>query len=799
VRGLAILLAVAAIAALLAWRGVRGIERAGRDAAVADGPGGTPPSPPPEPASGAEVKRLASDGRIRDREGTPIAHASVVAVDGPETTTDREGRFALEVDASGPWLLVARARGYAPCLDTIHAPERNMALVLVRGRRRHNVVVDDAGRAVPDASIGLVHTHRTGPVVPVARTDDDGRFALRARGSDRLVVRADGFATRCVRSGIRRIVLSPGTHVGGAVVDTAGEPAAGARVTIAPDDLPPQRTRSGADGRFLFTMIPPDHGFGDTRLSVAAPGYAEERLTAVPGDTGLSVVLRRTASLGGIVVRADGSPAAHFMVYMELAHPERDRHAATGTDGRFRAAGLRPGRWRVEAHSGTEPYRSVRADVEIGEGAAHELRLELNEPATSYVTLRVVDGTGRPRAQVGTVCRHEGRNRSRTRATGDDGRSRHALPLPPGTRVEVRFRSGNPRVTHHARATTTARPDEREIEVVMPARARVEIAVTDEDGRPAHGAKATIGNLATPAKTANTWLVDPGRPFVVEVEAEGRARIRERFEAPGPGAHRIEIPLPGKTIVTGRVVAPDGAPTPAGIRGYFETDGLGHWFTAHTGEDGRFALPALPPGRVRLHFGRPATRVEASATLDLAAGETRDLGDVRLSGMRTLHGRVLDGSGRPLPGARIQCHADWRGWHHATADRERRYDIRVPLYEGTFLVVARPRYGAKVIPFADGAPGPRLDVRLPPEGRVIARAGEPVERIDFDTALDVASGVRWKIRHQAIERGPARVVVGSLPPGRARLRFRLHGPGRAREIEREVDVPAGGTVEIDLD
>lgn len=232
---------------------------------------------------------------------------------------------------------------------------RPAATGMIAGR-----VVDFQGRPVAGAEVwGVVHREKVGTTT----TGADGGFRLGPLKEDRPVdvwaeapdlarQRAEG---RHVFAGsdhdIGTLTLLPGTRLRGRVVDSKGQPIAGARIqiqdyrhvlghTISSDQTEWSIT-GGAEGRFVTPPLPA----GDVFLHFASPGkvrtFVERR--AEPGvekvDMG-DVVLADEVPIRGIVVDQDGKPAPGVDV---IADYDYESAAKTDAAGRFDVHGAGQG------------------------------------------------------------------------------------------------------------------------------------------------------------------------------------------------------------------------------------------------------------------------------------------------------------------------------------------------------------------------------------------------------------------------------------------------------------------------
>lgn len=390
-------------------------------------------------------------GRVlRRADGSPVADAEVAlprkpdhlgsSTRGERVSTDGAGRFRFEdVQPGNYWLQVepvhdASAGWLAIELHPGEVVEREVLVdagVALRGR------VTDALTHLPiaGAEIGQGWTFEK-----TVTTDAGGEYVFEGFPLDGyfdIGVRAPGYgrAERTVREDTQAafperldVELQPARRVRGRIVDTAGQPVAGA-YAAAPayeyGDGTAQRidfpgTRTGADGRFELADVRPDIPHA---LYARKPGYATivhefptdelERAIVELGD----VRLPPAATLRGVVVDDEGKPLADQFVSLRGANASRgqwnparitmldsylaEREARTDDLGRFSFGDLAAGSYTVEA--GAEGARAkAQLPVDIAEGATvADLRLVLaaglaiagrclgpdGEPVAGYVSV----------------------------------------------------------------------------------------------------------------------------------------------------------------------------------------------------------------------------------------------------------------------------------------------------------------------------------------------------------------------------------------------------------------------------
>ncbi len=146
-----------------------------------------------------------------------------------------------------------------------------------------------------------------------------------------------------------------------------------------------------------------------------------------------------------------------------------------------------------------------------------------------------------------------------------------------------------------------------------------------------------------------------GAPLAGSAEERVAGAGRERAVVVAPLASDDALP-PG---LRGRVLQ-DGVPVPSCVVEVcrsFDPGGPPPLAVATAAADGRFVVGGLPPGLVVLQFSsaslpRPALRADIQVPADRFA----ELGDIDLPQPARLHGRVVDGGGRPVAGVRVFHH-----------------------------------------------------------------------------------------------------------------------------------------------
>ncbi len=173
----------------------------------------------------------------------------------------------------------------------------------------------------------------------------------------------------------------PRGAIGGVVVSAqSGEPLGGATITLsqtAQGRLSTQSVKAAPDGAFLFPQLAP----GVYGISAKKAGYRPRALTGGvilsenQGRTGLEIKLDREPSISGRVEDGDRQPVIGATVTAYALRWVKGRRIAmhgpsvTADDrGRYRLAGLPPGRYVIGASLVPAPDEQASGDLDLGTG-----------------------------------------------------------------------------------------------------------------------------------------------------------------------------------------------------------------------------------------------------------------------------------------------------------------------------------------------------------------------------------------------------------------------------------------------
>jgi 5-hydroxyisourate hydrolase-like protein (transthyretin family) len=622
------------------------------------------------------VLTLAATRRLRGRvvlEGTtdsagPGIEVEVEAVSGPwsggsagSATTDEDGAFEV-ADLDGKrFLITARGRGLTTADRVpVTLPDEGEAtevLVPVRPGATLTVTVLDKAtrRPLADASVWI---SRPGGATGVEETTTgaDGRVPLRglAPGEWTLSVTHEGHATTTrkvlVRSGDPApmvVELAPGGRVRLRVVDAGGAPAAGQRILLM------------VGGQFDAGAMGVTDDDGRCEIGpLSAATYAVQGIFETGAGQSLTPLGQVEVAEGAIVeleLRAGGKarlrgqvlrgarPLASAPVMVTAPSGDfLDGYGWSTTDGagRFEVE-LSPGQHRVWT-AGAEPRL-----VDLAPGASVEVTLEVR---AGTVAGRVLGRDGKPVEGVRVLLRRTDGEVDALTELADLQALWTDQPSDALGRYELdRVRPGRYRLVASAPGVGAVVGDELTIgeddarlglDLVLSPGARLEVALTREDGTPAAGALVMLyhhglrlpdgllsawGGAARTADARGRVVIEDALPGDYAVaggsELSGVA-LAERVSCAAGGTTSVPLDLrsPGALVVAAApgtrvtVTLPGGAPAaPAlamvplavGPSGELTVPGLpaGHAFVVRgTTADGR----ALAPASVTLVTGAPS-------------------------------------------------------------------------------------------------------------------------------------------------------------------------------------------------
>ncbi len=470
-------------------------------------------------------------------------------------------------------------------------------------------------------------------------TERDGmaHFSALPRGEFRVLAEAEGRQRASTRltigdaPGLAKLVLRRAGKLAVQVVDEAEHAVVGAVVEVRTSDPLPFLGKSGEGGLIEFARLGP----GPWAVKASAPGFEPASRSGVAaGLLPQRMILRSLGALEVTVIGLDGNPVPEARVEVAGSGLWPARHAVTGPDGVVKIASLPAGAYDVAASLGEQVSpTSIGTPVRRGEPA--KLTLELGKGRK--ISVKVVDGEGDegksvPGAQL--VLAEDGLSSFPREALTDEQGQATIGPI--GARggvLGVRAEGFVPRAGVRVPAT-----QDGPVVVALVRGARLVGDVVDSHDYPVVG--ATIEVIGVDLQ---------GMPVD---ETPDRSGFRDAHFSWAMAAPVGLIPAGELGVMPGII-----PPIPRGrVAGGGSLTGLASAEPWVSGGDGRFRAGPVPPGRLRALVRHPGYVEGVSDAVTLApGGEGRVKVVLRAGG--TLDGRVVDVSGRPVVGARVEIAA----------------------------------------------------------------------------------------------------------------------------------------------
>ncbi|MEM8962768.1 MAG: carboxypeptidase-like regulatory domain-containing protein [Acidobacteriota bacterium] len=469
-------------------------------------------------------------------------------------------------------------------------------------------------------------------------------------------------------------------------------------------------TTTDAQGHFSITSV-------DVRIEAAAVGYFWDRMTLADDDSPIEIVLKPVLEGQGEVRRLDETPIANAVVDITLetddvvdtalgfaATPQRVR---TDDTGRFRVAGLAPGRISLDARAdGFADFHLAGIVIESPTSPGTiDLGVVLLDHGRTWRG-RLVDTDGHPLVDVP----------ARFRIANEETWQ----PITDGV-IELRDLSNQDVVSLAVDADgyrpktfpVTVREDDTMHDLVLSPGISVEGQVIDPTGVPVFATVEVLdgvidsGTFDTTIDGRFTLDTSPG-PVTLVAHSPGFGPSTPTTHWLDTSNQAIELELRPGCSVTGRVLDSKGARLPEAIVLLERTTGP---LTRHTTTDaeGNFRVDSWLEGETRIRvMHREAGMLERD--FDLEGSMLLEL--VYPSG-HTLEGSVVDARGKAVADARIQLSRDTER-RQTTTDASGQFR-----FEG--VAVGSHRLHAEAEGFAtsslttvrvDDHPPPRIDITL---------------------------------------------------------------------------------------
>ncbi|MFP2907756.1 carboxypeptidase regulatory-like domain-containing protein [Pyxidicoccus sp. 3LFB2] len=533
-------------------------------------------------------------GRVTDVEGQPLrdirlslalpsaAEASKRALPRENAWTDAEGRFVIDAEEAGDYLLRVTDAPYLDVSVPVRAPSGAVHLTLEAGASVEGTLADARGLRLEGFRVELQDPEGKEELSLGRRasTDTKGHFLLQGVAPGRYVLVASRNALSAARRAWREVELRAGTRtqvelrmepertLPGIVVDDAGQPLKDVHIRARPPqrDGPvwkqdwrhlghhgaPLGIKTGPDGRFVLEGLtePTYDVSASVRGYTFAPGRStgglgeqEQGLLRVGADTAqVRLVMARDAHLIGRVVGPEGAPIPRFDVN---GYPMEDASGAFSVPARdtgsqslvFRAEGLALRVLQLEPHTGPGDQDVGVVRMSRGRGLQGQVvDAVTGEPladASLDLVSRAMDGHGNPVSQA-------------SRSTDEDG----TFDWP---HLDLEAFTLTVSLEGYQAQRLTVGPEQETVTVRLDPGARVEVTVKDLKGRPRdatvefHGDDGTFASEVAVRGALVQRGLKPG-PYTVRLMPEDS--MDQRFPTFLP--QRVVVPATGRVQVSFR-------------------------------------------------------------------------------------------------------------------------------------------------------------------------------------------------------------------------------------------------------
>lgn len=708
------------------------------------------------------LERLALRGIVVDREGAPIAGATVALASPVRSVrSGDDGRFAFTELLPGRYIVEARqgSRIGGPIGVELTPGTRDVTVRLYQGMQLEvEVVAADTGRPVANAEVevALISMH----------------FGA---GRQRALTGTDGVAR-----------LEGLTHIGHQL-----------RVSAA----------GFADERGGPWPDMPEHAPGIRRMRVALHRAAVEIAGRLVDERGGPIeggeIEAVTYQLGDRA-RDDARTARTYGLADAHAALRSGLGTRTDAQGRFRF-GLEAGTWVLIANA-TSFHVTVSEPifVEAGKGSRRELTLVM----TTGRTVRgvVVDSNDLEVGAAHVEARWLEGTRVLTSTVADNGGGFELRGLPAAP-IELIARTGDARSRPFG--VDLAQGDIDGAVLVLDQSAAIDGRVVDERGA---GVPDAVVTYFEERHRTNTGLY----PDVTVADHEGRFRLTG--VAPGisyflsaarpqdgsfaqhaagitaRAGENVTITIPAGGAIVGRIV---GAADPRQLTVREQQSLTGARPTA----DGRFRLDRLPALRYQLRISGPGIADTYVHDVEVAGGRDTDIGDVVVKPGRRVAGIVVDAAGRPVDQAKVRIEVDDR---YAVVTRTIGHRFSVTVLSGVPLrISASHSQAGRSAVLAIGAAGATSALRLAmqPGGTIRGIAKEHGHAIADAPVMVWPAGPRpSEPSAMTITDDAGAFELPGIPAGRWLVELSV--PAFAKDnrvIQRGVEMVVGSTVEVEFD
>ncbi len=466
------------------------------------------------------------------------------------------------------------------------------------------------------------------------------------------------------------IPMTEGASVEVTVLDDTRKPIAGAEVR----DSPEVTASTNADGKATLRPLSP----GWVNVRATAQGYAPNSESLTLGSVGargqMTITLRKGFAVSGRVIDETGKPIANAKIGTDWGNwgfnALGDDKIVSGADGRFQIPALSAGSHVLTATDGEHaPAKSAPLTITDRPIASVEITMKAGGVVAGIVT----DPEGRP-APFATVriARNSGdanlewTGAARQATSNDKG----AFELRGLARVKQRARAESDTAASKLVDTDlTDKPEIRNLKLVLDVTGAISGIVVDEKGAPVTEVQvnafpdilggASRDGLALGGMASAT--TDGGGAFVIRGVPDNQyrlwaARTNNRMGGWGEdgtvaktGDRNVKIMLASPGQLVGKIVF-EGSLQPAKLA----TVRVGMRGSTPAAADGTFRITDVTPGTHDLRIVGPEFAELTKRDVKVEPGKPTDVGTLTVTRGRRLVGKVVDGAGKPIPGATVR-------------------------------------------------------------------------------------------------------------------------------------------------
>ncbi len=421
------------------------------------------------------------------------------------------------------------------------------------------------------------------------------------------------------RGRLPAVALGVAETVAGQVVDRDGAPVVGASIEAMPienlDEPEPWRVTTDAEGHFVLDTLPP----GPVGLRARAQGFAVSVAEAIAPQDDVLLVLDRLHQMRGRVA-GPADVLARTRVRLEGSGVWPAREVAVDADGTFAFDEVPDGVYALEAIAPADGDGPAFASIPL-ENVTPDLSASLGLIAAYHVHVTVQDPLAYPLPGARVTLGNAAVGVLQRLATTDEHGQATIGPVVPGPYVVRADAEGYLPAVPVAVTVEDADPEAVTLRLSMPRAIRGR--VVDEDG---HG--VALARIDVEAEELHTVGESEARAKVFAVAAAGTGSLGVTTGPVPP------IPRADEEDEDGSIAAP------------------------RSDQDGYFVVQMLPPGRYRLSASHPDFAHGSEQQVQVKAGTDVEGVLLVLRRGERLTGRVRDGNGRPIDGARVRVDDD---------------------------------------------------------------------------------------------------------------------------------------------